>query len=200
RAAAGELESIASVVACLHAELAAVAPAIRLDWVERYSQFDRPSPLHDLTVLPRFGSLPRTLRRHFQAFVDWLFARIDRAQPDAVSLVNDLVRICLLLASHSPVKQIISGHVPRPTPVRPGIRIPIKPVDPKLVRVGMEFQVWQASDVIARGVVEDLRNGEVSALVHHVATLSTTTTIDQTMQVQFVAPAFSIGRTAARLK
>jgi hypothetical protein len=117
-----------------------------------------------------------------------------------VSLVNDLVRICLLLASHAPVKQLIAGHVPRPTPVRPGVRIPIRPIDPGLVRVGMEFHVWQANKVVARGLVEDLQDGEVSARVDHVATVSTTTTIDQTMRVQFVAPAFSIGTATALLK
>src|SRR5205085_3646242 len=77
RAAADELELIEQVGTCLHAEFAAVAPAIRLVWVERYSEFDKPSPLRDLTMLPRFGSLPRTARRRFQAFVDWLFGRVN---------------------------------------------------------------------------------------------------------------------------
>ncbi len=196
RAAADELENFESVSACLHAEFAGVAPAIRLGWVERYSQFDRPSPLQDLTMLPNYGALPRETRRHFQALVDWLFSRIDRTQRDAVSLINDLVRICLLLASHAPVKQLIAGHVPRPVVVRPGVLVPIKPLDPNLVRVGMEFHVWQASTVVARGLVEDLRDGEVSARVNDVTTGTTTTTIDQTMRVQFVAPAFAFTASA----
>ncbi|HEX9781663.1 MAG TPA: hypothetical protein VGA56_02895, partial [Opitutaceae bacterium] len=114
RAAADVLERIEDVATCLHAEFAGVAPAIRLAWVERYSQFDRPSPLNDLTALPHYGSLPRETRRRFQAFVDWLFGQIDRGERDAFNLFNDLVRICLLLASHAPVKQLITGHVPKP--------------------------------------------------------------------------------------
>jgi hypothetical protein len=187
RAAADELELIEQVATCLHAEFAAVAPAIRLIWVERYSEFDKPSPLRDLTVLPRFGSLPRAARRRFQAFVDWLFGRVDFKQREAFNLINDLVRLCLLLASHAPVKKLIAGHVPRPVPARPGALIPIRPINPMQVRVGMEFHVWQASTIVARGRVEDLRDGEVSARVERAQTA--TTMIDQTMRVQFVAPA-----------
>lgn len=188
RAAADELELIEQVATCLHAEFAAVAPAIRLGWVQRYSEFDKPSPLRDLTVLPRFGSLPRAARRRFQAFVDWLFGRVDLKQRAAFNLINDLVRLCLLLASHAPVKKLIAGHVPRPVPARPGALIPIRPINPAQVRVGMEFHVWQASTIVARGHVEDLRDGEVSARVERAQTA--TTMIDQTMRVQFVAPAF----------
>jgi hypothetical protein len=187
RAAADELELIEQVATCLHAEFAAVAPATRLVWVERYSEFDKPSPLRDLTALPRFGSLPRTARRRFQAFVDWLFGRVDLKQREAFNLINDLVRLCLLLASHAPVKKLIAGHVPRPVPARPGALIPIRPINPAQVRVGMEFHVWQASTIVARGRVEDLRDGEVSARVERAQTA--TTMIDQTMRVQFVAPA-----------
>ena len=187
RAAADELELVEQVATCLHAEFAAVAPATRLLWVERYSEFDKPSPLRDLTALPRFGSLPRAARRRFQAFVDWLFGRVNLREREAFNLINDLVRLCLLLASHAPVKKLIAGHVPRPVPARPGALIPIRPINPAQVRVGMEFHVWQASTIVARGRVEDLRDGEVSARVERAQTA--TTMIDQTMRVQFIAPA-----------
>jgi hypothetical protein len=187
RSAADELELVEQVATCLHAEFAAVAPAIRLIWVQRYSEFDKASPLRDLTALPRFGSLPRAARRRFQAFVDFLFGRVDLKQREAFNLINDLVRLCLLLASHAPVKKLIAGHVPRPVPARPGALIPIRPINPAQVRVGMEFHVWQASTIVARGHVEDLRDGEVSARVERAQTA--TTMIDATMRVQFVPPA-----------
>ena len=188
RAAAAVLDQIESVATCLHAEFAAVPPAIRLAWVERYSQFDRPAPLNDLTALPRYGSLDRAARRRFQAFVDWIFQRVNTAEKDAFNLMNDLVRICLLLASHAPVRSLIAGHLPRPVPVRPGTVIPIRAFDPRLVRVGMEVHVWQAEKIVARARVENLRDdGEISARVERIQT--TTTTLDQTMRVQFVAPA-----------
>lgn len=182
--AAAELEQIARVATCLHAEFAAVTPVIRLAWIERFSQFDRPALLRDLTVLPQYGSLDRATRRRLQEFVDWLFARVNGSQKDAVILINDLVRLCLLLASHAPVNRIIAGHVPRPTPVRPGIRIPIKALNPELVRVGMDFHVWSASRIVARGRVDDLQDGEVTARVDTVE--GDSMTLDATMQVQFM--------------
>jgi hypothetical protein len=191
-AATGELELIGRVATCLHAEFAAVMPAIRLEWIERFSQFDRPALLRNLTALPQYGKLDRAMRRRMQELVDWLFGRIDASERDAVNLMNDLVRLCLLLASHAPVGRIIAGHVPRPTLVRPGLQIPIRPLNPELVRVGMEFHVWQASRIVARGRVEDLHAEEVSARVEHVE--AQTTTIDTTMRVQFVAAGLSLIR------
>ena len=166
-------------------------PALRLAWVERYSQFDRPAPLNDLTALPRYGSLDRAARRRFQAFADWLFKRVDTAESDAFNLINDLVRICLLLASHAPVRSLIAGHLPRPVPVRLGTVFPVRAFDPRLVQVGMEVQVWHAEKIVARARVEDLReDGEISARIERVET--STATLDQTMRVQFVPRALSL--------
>jgi hypothetical protein len=186
-AAASELEQMGQVATCLHAEFAAVPPAVRLAWIERFSQFDRPGLLRDLTVLPQYAKLNRQIRRRLQEFVDWMFGRVSSSERDGFNLVNDLVRLCLLLASHAPVNRIIAGHVPRPTPVRPGIQIPIRPLNPELVRVGMEFQVWQTSRIVASGLVEDLVAGEVTARVNKVG--GSTTTLDPTMRVQFVPAA-----------
>lgn len=183
RSAAQELENIGKVATALHAEFAAVAPGVRMLWVERYSEFDRPAPLRDIALLPRAEALLRDSRRRFQAYLDWLFSRINLAEPGAISLVSDLVRLCLLLASHAPVDRLILGHVPRPLPIRPGILVPLRPVDPRLVRVGMEFKVWRNDLLVARGRVEDLRDGEVSARVEEHD--SATTSLDVNMQVQF---------------
>jgi hypothetical protein len=192
-AAADLLQQMEEVATCLHAEFAAVPPAIRLAWVERYSQFDQPTPLNNLTTLPRYGSLDRPARRRFQAFSDWLFARVNRKERDAFNLINDLVRICLLLASHAPVKTLIAGHLPRPVPVRPGGLIPVQALDPRLVRVGMEVHVWQANTIVARARVEDLHeNGDVSARVERLQL--TTTTLDETMRVQFVPAALGLSK------
>src|SRR5262249_34568382 len=174
----------------LYAEFAAVAASTRLMWVERYSQFDRPAPLRDLTVLPGYGNLDRATRRRFQAFVDWLFQRVSSAESDAVNLINDLLRICLLLASHAPVNSLLAAHLTLPVPVRPGVLIPLRPFDPNQVKVGMEIHVWKASTLVAQGRVEDLGDGEVSARVNKVH--AATTTLDQTMQVQFVPAALGI--------
>jgi hypothetical protein len=191
-AAAAELEQIGQVATCLHAEFAAVPASTRLAWIERFSQFDRPAALRDLTVLPQYARLDRQTRRRLQEFADWLFGRVDPAERDAANLVNDLVRLCLLLASHAPVNRIIAGHVPAPTPVRPGIQIPIRPLNPELVRVGMEFHVWHGPKLVASGQVEDLVAGAVSARVSQVD--AATTTLDPSMRVQFLPAALGFKR------
>lgn len=192
-AAKAELDLFARVATCLHAEFAAVTPRLRLAWTQRYSQFDQPSPLRDLSVLPDFGQLDRHARRRLQTFADWLFGRIATPEADAVNLINDLIRLCLLLASHAPVNRIITGHVPRPTPVRPGIKIPLRPLDPSRIRVGMDFHVWQGAQIVARGQVEDLHTDQVLARVDQVT--GTSRTLDGSMQVQFVSQALRFTKT-----
>jgi hypothetical protein len=187
-AAAREVEQIGEVATCLHAEFAAIAPAVRLLWIERFSQFDRPASFRDLMILPGYGRLDRETRRTLQVLVDWLYSRIRSSEADAVNFMNDLVRLCLLLASYAPVNRIIAGKIPAPTPVRPGILIPLKPIRPDLVRVGMEFQVWQAATIVAKGRVEDLQGGDATARVEQVTTQ--TATLDTSMRVQFVPAAF----------
>ena len=59
----------------------------------------------------------------------------------------------------------------------------------------MEVHVWKASTLVAQGRVEDLGDGEVSARVDKVH--AATTTLDQTMQVQFVPAALGISKTFA---
>lgn len=187
--AATELGQIQQVATCLHAEFASVPPAVRLNWVERYSEFDAAGSFRDLTHLPEFGRLERHARRRLQAFTDWLFSRVAGNENGAEALINDLVRLCLLLASHAPVDRIITGHLPRLTPVRIGNLIPIRPVEPARVRVGMDFHVWQDQTLVARGKVVDLHDGEVSASVEHTLVSQLQTTV----RVQFIPAAFRVG-------
>ncbi len=143
RSAATELENIRSIVACLHAEFSGISPILRLEWAETLSEFDAAPNLRNLANLPRWGEIGYIDRRQMQSYVDWLFAQIEPNQPQAVALVNDVVRMCLLLASHAPVDRIITGRLARPvTGVSPGIRIPLTVLDPSKLRVGM-----QAADV-----------------------------------------------------
>jgi hypothetical protein len=85
-----------------------------------------------------------------------------------VALINDVVRMCLLLASHAPVDRIVSGRLARPvTGVSPGIRIPLRVLDAVSVRVGMQAVLYRGEAVVARAVVEDTGSLEVSAHVIH---------------------------------
>ena len=168
RAAAAELANIRSIAACLHAEFSGVMPSLRLDWAEALSAFDDPPNLRNLASLPRWAEIPYIDRRQMQAYVDWLFAQVEPNQPQGVALVNDVVRMCLLLASHAPVDRIVAGRMARPVAgVVPGVRIPLAVADPARLRVGMAAMLMRGDNVVARAVVEDVGRLEVSAHVVH---------------------------------
>jgi hypothetical protein len=184
RLAAAELDNIARVAGCLHRHVGEVLPSIRLRWAEALSQYDAAISLRNLSVLSGWGEIDVLDRRELQGLVDWLFLRV-RAVPAAVSLVNDLIRTCLLLASHSPVDQLVSGHVQQDTPVVVGGRIPVIFTNPA-VRIGMNVLMYKGSDVIARGVVEDLAGGVAATRILGAAR---TETLAQGARVQFVTAA-----------
>ena len=171
RAAATELDQIRSIVTCLHAELSAVPPALRLLWADTLSAFDDAPHLRNLASLPRFAELGFADRHQLQAYVDWLFDQIEPGQPAAVALVNDVVRMALLLASHAPIDRIVSGRLARPVAgVGVGIRLPLAVADAGQLRVGMQALLYRNDALVARAVVEDLGHGEVSARVVHLPT------------------------------
>lgn len=170
RQAASELEQIRRIVACLHAEFSGTPAALRLAWAETLSQFDAAPDLRQLASLARWSEIDVTDRRQMQAYVDWLFAQVEPGQPQAVALVNDIVRMCLLIASHAPVGRIVSGRLARPvTGVGIGTRLPLQVLAGARLRVGMQAVLMRGTQVMARALVEDLGSAEVSARVVHVA-------------------------------
>jgi hypothetical protein len=181
--AAREVSNITHLSACLYSALSVVLPVIRLNWAERISQFDDAVDLRNLGGLPRWGEIEYLDRREMQTYVDWLFSRIDRKQPEAISLINDLVRVCILLASHAPVNQIVSAHIAQKSEVREGGSIKLA-VDPARVRVGMHVLVYRAGQVAARAVVEDLMSGQAAARVIKVHTASKTASLEENDHVQ----------------
>lgn len=166
RSAADELENIRSIAVCLHAEFSAVLPVLRLQWAETLSEFDAAPNLRNLASLPRWSEIAFEDRRQMQSYVDWLFSQIEPGKPDALALVNDVVRMCLLLASHAPVDRIITGRLARPMPaVAVGTRIPLLAIDASKLRVGMQAVAYRGEQVVARALVEDIGHAEISARV-----------------------------------
>ncbi|HSN05084.1 MAG TPA: hypothetical protein VLS44_08865 [Nitrospira sp.] len=161
--ASRELADMTNVGACLYAQFGAVRPVLRLEWAERLSQFDAPANLRNLSTLPRWGEVEPLARRSMQTLVDWLYGRVDARNTEAVGLMHDLIRMCLLLASHAPVNQIIAGHVKQPTTVKPGSRVPLV-ISPGAVRVGMQVSLYAGAQVVAQGLVEDV--GDRQAVAH----------------------------------
>lgn len=168
RRAAQELERMGAVASCLHARLSNVRAAIRLVWAERFSQFDQARgriDLADLSTLPRFGELPREERDDIVELAGWLQGRADRGNPAAVALMADLVRVCVLAASHSPVGEIVAGRIVRPLPLNPGVVIDVRPLLPARVRLGMQVQLIEGQRITARAVVTDLVDGVAAVRV-----------------------------------
>jgi hypothetical protein len=161
--AQAELTSIDQVAGCLWARVGAVAPAIRLAWAEALDQYG-PDRLVTLTALPRWSDVPYADRKAIEALAEWLIGQIDRTITAAVAWIHELVRACILLASHSPIDQIIAGSVPVASPAGPGQLVPIT-IDPARVRVGMRVTFFQASAAVAHAVVEDVVGAQARARV-----------------------------------
>jgi hypothetical protein len=187
RAAAQELEMISQVAACLYARFGEVAPQIRLVWAQQLSQYDDPVNLRNLASLPRWDAIDYLDRRELQGLADWLFERMDAGEPQALALVSDLVRLCILLASHAPVNQIIAGHVHQSAAVQLGGRVQLA-VDLAKVRVGMQVIMYSDAptgrEIVARGVVEDLGDGKAAARV--IQATHPTVNLSANAPVQFV--------------
>ena len=173
RAASQLLENIHRVAACLYEELGTVEPRIRVQWALRMSEFDRPVDLRELSVLPLWrevGSNERLergdplLRAELQALVNWLYEQVDHEDDEAVALISDVVRVCVLLASHAPVDRIVAGHIETATPVRVGGLVPLR-IDPKALRIGMTVWLQKSGARVARGVITDLEERRASARI-----------------------------------
>jgi hypothetical protein len=182
---AQELEQISMVAACLWASFADVLPALRLDWVERLSEFDDAADLRRLSSLPRWGEVDPLARRDLQGMVDWLFQRIDQSEPEAVATMSDLVRVALLLASHAPVDKIVAAAVAEATTVKQGGSVRLK-VDPRRVRIGMHVLLFNGNQTVARGVIEDVSAG--GAITRVVDAYQESIKLAQDARVQITEP------------
>lgn len=168
RPAAEELEHLFRVAAALHRDFSRTPGLLRLAWAEQFSQFDADTPsLRDLAALPRWNEVGFTLRRQMQELVDWLYARMDPAEPAARSLMDDLVRVCLLLASHAPVDQLVTGRLAEPAAPALGATLKIR-VDPARVRLGLGVALDLGQNRVVRAVVTNLTDTEALARVTRV--------------------------------
>jgi hypothetical protein len=137
-------------------------------------------------VLARWSEIEFIDRKQMQAYVDWLFDQIDARVRAADALMNDVIRMCLLLAADAPIGRILAGRLPRPVVARPGVRIPLTAFDPSRLRVGMHALIYRGGDLVARAVVEDI-GSEISA--HVVYTASAEVSLDVQARVHFAEAA-----------
>ncbi len=196
--AAALFDDVSRIAACLHEGFSSVLPTIRLDWAERMSQFDVAPRLRNLASLPRWGEIAYAERRQMQAAVDWLFGQLRPGVAEAESLMNDVVRMCLLLASHAPINRIVSGRLPAPVTAIPGVRIPIRVTEVGKLRVGMQALVYQAERVVARATVDDVGSVQVAATLIQVE--GNRVELAAETRVQFLDAASPVAMSAVRVK
>lgn len=163
--ASRELDEIARLAACLYAGFGEIKASIRLDWATRLSQFDQPVDLSDLSRLPGWKGIDSIERRELQALADAIYHRLDPKRQDALALAHDLVRVCVLLASHAPVKRIVSGKVDEPAPVKKDGLVKVRVDVLKPIRIGMPVLFFTAQKTAARGIVNDMTGNVATARV-----------------------------------
>jgi hypothetical protein len=183
--AAAELDQISNVAVCLYLQFVQVLPSIRLDWAERLSQYDAPFNLRNLYSLPRWREIEYIERNEMQRLVDWLYARINAVYSDAADMISELIRICILLASHAPVNKLVSGLVPEPVTVKVGSKIDVV-ADLTRVRIGMNIAMVSGRKTVARGRVADIVGGRVQAQI--VSTVSSSVFVEKNAKVQIAEP------------
>lgn len=162
--AAGELARILKVAACLRRAFGEAPAVARLEWVRRFSQYDEPADFRAIERLPQWQTMGYTLRERIRTETAWLFTRVDATQSDAVELINNLIRVAMLLAAHAPVNRLITGTVAEPLRPVAGGRIRLA-VDVLQVRIGMQVIVRNDSGEVVNGIVEDIGIGIASAKI-----------------------------------
>jgi hypothetical protein len=185
RRAVGLVADIQRIATCLYARFSEVPPRIRLEWAERLGEHDEAVNLRNLHSLPRWGELEYLDRREMQSLADWLYEQVKPLETEGVAMMSDLIRICLLLASHAPVNQILAGYVPRQTSARVGEVVELA-VDMSLVRVGMPVTVFDHLNRPVQAVVEDLAGGVAVSRI--LSAPSTTVTILEGARAQLGGP------------
>lgn len=187
------LEKVHRVAAGLYAALSDLPPALRLVWADAAERDDLdvsavlrlPGPsAAGVTSVSGGAEVDPSLAAwmnagdererweqllDLQRHVDWIFGamdldhRVQRIRDEARNAANDLVRLCILLASHVPLGDQITATIeglgasgdPKPGAL---LRLAVLERLP-LVHVGMKVQLAGGA---ARGVVEDVDEAGVS--------------------------------------
>jgi hypothetical protein len=131
-----------------------VPAAIRLGWAETLSVHDEAPDLGDISVAPRWSEIALPERRELEHLHRWLFGRVDLANPEARAAMSEIVRVCLLLASHAPVSAIVEGRPERNDTVAAGEVFQVA-VGRGTPSIGMAVAFGSAA-APARGVIEDI--------------------------------------------
>jgi len=184
------MENLEDVAVCLYHLCDELEPVIKLQWANLISIYDKPVDLRHLDALPSFDKIDFTFRRDLQNMVDWLFSQVDTSVEKARQTMNDLVRVCILLACHAPVSTIVKGCVETPSTGKVGDYIDIV-VNQGQLKIGMIATVLTAQAVAVQGVVTDVSQNATRVKVTQASGGSAEFSIDKGSQVKFTSSKFS---------
>lgn len=188
------VQQVSSVAACLYTRAGLVLPAVRLQWAEFLRGPGAAENLNNLALLPGWTSLEYVDRQQMQLLVDWLFQQIDRTNNSTIAFFSDVVRTCILLASHAPASAVIPG-----TLKGSGVPIVGNPIvltaPPDHIAHGMGVHIFQGAQLAAEAVVSDLDTQTVTATVTHVHIANAA--IDDKSVVHFTTQPASFAATKA---
>jgi len=185
RRAATVMENLEDVAVCLYHLVDGMEPVVKLQWANLISIYDKPVDLRHLETLPSFDKIDLVLRKDLQNMVDWLFSQVDTDIAQARQTMNDLVRVCILLAGHAPVSTIIKGYVNEPSAGKVGDVIDVA-VNQGIVKIGMIATVMTQQSVVVQGVVADVGAGAARIKVTQTKDGTPDFSIDQGAQIKFI--------------
>jgi hypothetical protein len=158
------VQQISSVSTCLYTRVGLALPLERLQWAEYLRGAGIAVQMTSLAVLPGWSTQDYVSRQQMQLLADWLFQQIDQTNAAAMAYISDVVRTCILLASHAPVDGVIAGAVSGRTLPVVGNTVTLTSNSVRVAQ-GMNVQFYQASQIVAEGMVSDLDTATVTATV-----------------------------------
>jgi hypothetical protein len=158
------VQQISSVATCLYTRAGLALPADRLQWAEYLRGSGIAVQMSSLAILPGWNSQPYVSRQQMQLLVDWLFQQVDASNVAAMGYMSDVVRTCILLASHAPVDGVIAGAVSGRTLPVLGSNVTLTSGSSRVAQ-GMSVQFYQQSQIVAEGIISDLDSSTVTATV-----------------------------------
>jgi hypothetical protein len=161
------VQQVSSVAACLYTRVGLALPADRLQWAEFLRGKGATENLNNLGILPGWNNQPYLERQQMQLLVDWLFQQIDRTNNSTVAFFSDVVRTCILLASHAPPSAVIPGTLKGTVTPIVGYPIILTSASDRVAH-GMGVQIYSGAQLAAEGVVSDLDKDTVTATVTRV--------------------------------
>ncbi len=161
------ITQISNVATCLYTRVSTTDPEYRLAWAEFLRGPGLSLQLQSLAILPNWTQQEYVTRDQMQMLVDWLFQQIDNSNSAAVAFMSDVVRVCILLASHAPVDEIITSALTvRSKPIVGGVLALNLPS--ARVASGMYVNLYSKGRLAAQAVVSDLDQQTVKATVTNV--------------------------------